>query len=220
MGLFDFLKKKNTTIDVPAGMEFKSDIEKQMYLNNTMGYRDKRDKLDYQQKLLDSINKANNDFKNNGDMDALIKAYEYAFIESNPPCISSQNLNLADLYIKNGDFNKAWSYLNRLIATNEAPIEKVRHEQVRILKKEKKYIPATDMIMSEHLLKYSNHTTFNRNAFIKDAGVCTRALKWDESMLEDMADILESQLNKKDYDEGHLHDIYKKYLQSKEIMEG
>ena len=75
------------------------------------------------------------------------------------------------------------------------------------------------MIMAEHLLKYSNSNGLNRNAFIKDAGVCTRALKWDASVLNDMADMIDAQISKKDYDEGHLHNIYKNYLQKKGILE-
>ena len=217
MGLFDFLKKKKATIDVPAGMEFKSDREKEMYINNTMGYRDTKNRVYYHDKLYKRIGEIHAKYAGGSNNAEYMQELEN-IIQTDPESESSVWDALLKLYIDDKQYNKAWAYSNKLILNSNVPTEKVRHEQVRILKKEKKYIPATDMIMAEHLLKYSNRINFNRNAFIKDAGVCTRVLKWDESMLEDMANILETQLKKKDYDEGHLHNSYKKYLQSKGII--
>lgn len=219
MGAFDFFKKTIKPNPISKNKQFRNSVERDMYINNTLGYRDRKDRLDYQDKLLDEVNKANEKYKQDGNLDEVIRVYEHAFIESQPPCVSSQNLKLADFYLKKGENNKAWSYLNSLISTQAAPIDKIRHEQARILKKEKRYIPATDMIMAEHLLKYSNRVAFNRDAFIKDISVCTKALKWDDEMVNDMADMIVIQIAKKDYDDAKLHSVYSAYLESKGIIE-
>ena len=218
MKLFKVINYLINANKIPADKKFNSDIEKDMYINNTMGHRDKKDRLDYQNKLLDAVNNATAQYSNDNDLDAIIKAYEHAFIEANPPCHSSQNLKLVGFYVKKGELNKAWGYLNRLQSTQEAPTEKIRNEQFRILKKEKRFIPALDMLMGEHLLTYSNQTSFNRDRFLKEAGVCTRALKWDEGVLNDMADMLAVQLKNKDYNESKLHDTFSNYLKSKGLL--
>ena len=200
MGLFDFFKKPPATNNLPDS------------------FKKTKAKVEYHDNLYKRIGEIHNKYADGNNNSDYIVELE-SIIQSDPDSEVSVWDILMKLYINAEQYNKAWAFSNKLILNQNVPTEKVRHEQARILKKEKKYIPATDMIMAEHLLKYSNRTTFNRNAFIKDAGVCTRALKWDEYMLEDMADILESQLKKKDYDEGHLHNSYKKYLQSKGIKE-
>ena len=204
MGIFDLFKKKPVT----ASKKFKE------YFPN---HEAQQERLKYQSELLGLVNDANAKYANDGDIESLIKVYEHAFIESNPPCKSSQNLKLADLYIKAGQNNKAWTYLNSLIASQEAPIEKVRHEQARILKKEKRYVLALEMIMYEHLHKYEWNNTFYREPFIKDAGVCIRALKWDDISAE-LADIIEKQVKKHNYDDSILRKSYYSLLTSKGLF--
>ena len=208
MGIFDLFKKQPVTTHAHFDKYF-PDHEAQ------------QERLKYQTELLNSVNEANAKYANDGDIESLINVYEHAFIESNPPCHSSQNLKLVDLYLKTGQNNKAWMYLNSLIASQEAPMEKIRHEQSRILKKEKRYIPALEMIMSEHLFKYTNRNGLNREAFLKDAGVCTRALKWNESTLNDLADIVERQIKLKqsDYDDSSLHKEYETYLKENGLLD-
>lgn len=41
---------------------------------------------------------------------------------------------------------KRGGYLNSLIGTDRAPLDKIRHEQARILKKEKRHQEAIEMI--------------------------------------------------------------------------
>lgn len=139
MGLFDkFKKNQQPKTDSEA-------IEREMYENNTLGYRDLKDHLDYQQELINKVNLANAQYEKDGDMDALIKVYEMAFYEADPPCASSQNLKLVDYYLKSNSNDKAWEYLNFLYLGSYAPKEKIRFLQAKILKKEKKYLDAIDM---------------------------------------------------------------------------
>lgn len=203
MGLFDLFKKK------PAA----GNIQKYFPDHDAQ-----QESLKYQSELLGKVNAANAQYAEDGNIDALIKVYEFAFIESTPPCKSSQNLKLVDLYLKTGQNNKAWHFLNSLITSQEAPIEKIRHEQARILKKEKRYVYALEMTMYEHLHKYEWNNTFHRDAFIKDAGVCIRALKW-EDISDVLADMIEKQVAKHNYDDLSLRESYYDFLKTKKLFE-
>lgn len=218
MGLFDLFKKSIKANNVPSNKRFCSKVEEDMYINNTMGYRDRKDHLDYQSSLLKSIGAAETKYSKDGDILSLIKAYEYAFYESKPPCISSANLKLVDLYLKQGLYDKAWGYLNYLQANELAPIEKIRHQQARILKKEKRFIPAIDMILSEYLVIASGGFAISPQKVSKDVGICVHALKWDNSVIDDTVTILLNQVNAKNYDELVLRNTYKQYLESRGLL--
>lgn len=218
MGLFDLFKKSIKASNVPSDKHFHSNVEKDMYINNTMGYRDRKDHLDYQSSLLKSIGAAETKYSKDGDILSLIKAYEYAFYESKPPCISSANLKLVDLYLKQGLYDKAWGYLSYLQANELAPIEKIRHQQARILKKEKRFIPAIDTILSEYLAMASEGFGINTQKLTKDIGVCARALKWDNSTIDDTVNILLNQVSTKNYDDLVLRNTYKQYLESRGLL--
>ena len=106
MGIFDFLlgKKDSKSSEViksnttKNGVPFTNEVERELYENNTFGYRDRKDNLDYQNALLSRVNKAQAKYKQNGDLEAVIKELEYAFIESNPPSNLDTSLTLATQY--------------------------------------------------------------------------------------------------------------------------
>lgn len=227
MGFFDFLRKAN---DKPKSQDslnkdsevslkdkhFTSDIEKKMYINNTSGYRDLKDQLDYQDDLLKALGKADEKYEKDGDIDSYITAYEKVLLESNPPLASTSNtLYLAELYIKTEQFNKAWGYLNSLIGTDRAPLNKIRHEQSRILKKEKKHIEAIEMILLEFLAKSEWNNKFNREQCIKSIGPSIRALGWSSEDQTMCADFVDYQVSMRRYGEKELIDRYRKFVRSK-----
>lgn len=204
MGLFDLFKKKPATA---------TDILKKHFPDHEA----QQQRLKYQNDLLDSVNQANAKFAEDGDLDSIIKVYEHAFYKSDPPCNSSQNLKLVDFYLKKDYHDKAWGYLNFLTMHQAAPIEKIRHEQARILKKEKRYVYALEMIMYEYLHKNEWNNTFARGQFIKDAGICIRALKW-EDISEALADMIERQVGSHNYDDFPLRESYYAFLKSKGLF--
>ncbi len=218
MGFFKSIINSIKAKQIPKDKNFRSKLERDMYINNTLGYRNTKDRVDYHDDLFKRLGAIKNRFNESHDRDAYILELEN-IIQTDPECEDYEGLTLLEQYIANNEYNKAWGYSNKLLTNPNCDISKLRHQQARILKKEKRYIPALDMIMAEYLLKYSNQNNFNRDAFIKEAGVCTRALKWDESMLNDIADILGKQLKSKNYNEVTLHDTFKKYLQSKNILD-
>ena len=79
MGLFDRIKK---AVHASANKEqLRKNVEKEMYDNNLYGYRDLKDSLEYQDSLLKRVNEAQLKYKQDGDIEAVIRELEFAFIE-------------------------------------------------------------------------------------------------------------------------------------------
>lgn len=103
MGLFNHPKEKKTAT--------KKQIEANLY-RTSASYRQVKNSNDYQEKLLNRVNKANEKYRQDGDLNSIIRVYENAFIKANPPCVSSQCFNLVDYYVKAGRLEKALTYLD------------------------------------------------------------------------------------------------------------
>lgn len=204
MGLFNFFTKKQKKIT-------SEEIKAEMYRNNTMGYRDTKDRLDYQSNLLNKVGQANVQYKD--DLKKLIEVYEFAFYKSDPPCVSSQNLKLVDMYIKTNQNDKAWGYLNFLYVGNHAPIEKIRFLQAKILKKENKHKYAIEMYMLGYLKKSEWNNTFQKDMFLKDITPSANKLNWDNEKKEYLAYLVENHVKQRNYNENILSDSYKKAIE-------
>ena len=221
MGLFKKLfgkrQRQSDLMQGPVeyqGKVFKNGVELGMYQENSFGYKEMRDSLDYQNELLSSVNDANEKYKADGDLNSLIQAYENAFFYADPPCKSSQNLKLVDYYMKAGWNDKAWAYTNFLFTKQEAPLEKIRFAQARILKKEGRHSDAVEYYMLGHLAKAKWNNTFDRDMFLKDIRPCANKLHWSESESEYLADVLQSQIEKRRYDEGIVTKDYREFIAS------
>ena len=170
-----------------------------------------QDELKYQDKLLNRLGKAERKYEEDGDINKLIKEYEYLFITADPPCGTSSNMNLVKCYMKTGQNDKAWAYLNRLLQRKEAELHKIRFEQAKILTKEKKYADAILM----HLLGYLAISEWSpapqQEALIKKVTPLIKKLKWDESVANDLASILETHVNNKDFDAASMVKAYRNY---------
>ena len=92
MGLFNFKSGKNKE-SLKSNAEIKKEIEQDLYAKNK-SYRETKDWLDYQNSLLDRVNAAQKQFKEDNDLDAVIMELEYAFVTADPPCKTSQNRRL------------------------------------------------------------------------------------------------------------------------------
>lgn len=92
---------------------------------------------------LDRILKETQLSKETGDIDNLIKVYEEILLKEGL-CFNGKGyrINLAELYCKNGQNDKAWGYLNRIASEYPDMMDKIRDAQAKILKKEKKYTDA------------------------------------------------------------------------------
>ena len=207
MGLFDRFKSKQKT-KTPS----REEIEREMYEKNLWGYKDKKDAIDYQNVLLARVNRAQAQYKADGDLNAVIRELEFAFIQSDPPCKTSQNMSLVDYYLKAGLRDKAWGYLNMRVSKNQAPLEKIRFAQARILKSEKKYSYAIEMYACGHLAKSAFNNTFQKDMFLRDIQSCANKLKWDDDKREYVAYLIQKSVDKRAYIEQPLITSYRKFL--------
>ncbi|HEY5525758.1 MAG TPA: hypothetical protein VIK26_10560, partial [Clostridium sp.] len=94
---------------------------------------------------IDRINKETQLSKKTGDFTNLINVYE-DIIFNEGLCFRGKPhlVTLAELYYKKGEFDRAWGYLSNLGrgSENAEIMDLIRDVQVKILKKEEKYIDA------------------------------------------------------------------------------
>ena len=213
MGLFDMIFGKTPQ----KQKQFRNDTERRMYANNTMGYRDKKDRLDYQNALLERLNNARDAYKKDKNTEKLISVYEDVLIKAKPALISdSAHVSLAELYIQHRSHDQAWGYLNRLLVDGNAPTEKIRFMQAKILKKESKHEQAIEMYVLGYIDKASKlhemNYTFQRDMFLKDIGPSANKLKWGDKERKHLADMLDAQIKARNYDEGVILSKYRKFI--------
>ena len=169
--------------------------------------------LEHQEKLLTSVWEAREQYKTDNDIDKLISVYEYALITSKPPLKSdTHTMYLADLYIKSGQNNKAWGYLNSILFSHSELTGKIRYAQCKVLKKEKKYVDAMQMLMLSYLFNSKWNNTFRDTAFVKDATPIANKLKWDSEKIDILSQIISNQVKRINYDEGALSKSFQKAL--------
>lgn len=90
--------------------------------------------LDYQNQLLDKLEKAKEKYKETGDEAALIRDYEALFVKRKRPLVSSQVFDLVDLYEKNRRYDDASKLLGQLYLRQGANKIRIQKELDRIVK--------------------------------------------------------------------------------------
>lgn len=172
---------------------------------------------EYQNQLLSRVNAARERYQQDGNVNAAIKEYEYAFIKADPPCISSQCTKLVDLYMKAGQTDSAWSYLNLLSSRKGVHRDWVRLYQAKILKQEGKDKDAIDLYMRGHLLKAKSYGNFTRSTFLRDISAPARRLGLSKDDKEHLADILDAQIRKGSFSEQAIRQESRDFLKTKGI---
>lgn len=116
---------------------------------------------EYLKKSDDQINRINIErqlAKETGDDTNLIKVYEEILLKEGLCFVGNSHvIRLAELYYKNNQMDKAWGYLNKIgVESKHADmLDKIRDVQVKILKKENKYLDA--LISQMAALFYQNN---------------------------------------------------------------
>lgn len=174
--------------------------------------KDMKDELDYQNELLSRVNKAREKYKKDKDIESAIKEYEYAFVEADPPCKTSQDIDLANLYIKAGLHDKAWGYLNQLQLRRRSPDPEIRFYQAKILKKEGRYAYAIEMYAKGYYYKTFYNAEFQTEKFLKDISPCVKKLGWNQEKVDTITETVVDQVKKNGYDDKELSDRLKKLL--------
>ena len=188
-------------------------IEEELVRTNP-DYRELKNGLDHLDKLIASIQDAREQYKADKDIDKLIAAYEYAMIKANPPLKNAQShtMYLAELYIKSNQNDKAWSYLNSILFSHKELTGKIRYAQFKVLKKEKKYADAMEMLMLSYLFGSKMNHTFRESAFVKEATTIANKLNWDSEKVGILAQIVGNQVQRKNYDESELIRVFRNAL--------
>ena len=150
--------------------------------------------LAQQSRLLSSLS------KNDGTLQGQIKSYEYAFLVADPPLqnATSHELRLAELYIKAGQNDKAWGYLNKVYSDHMADRDalwKVRDLQAKILKKEGRYMEALEMYVLKYAEKVCDYKS-QVDMIEKDIRPCINKLKWDEEQTNRVIHIIKKECGK------------------------
>ena len=116
--------------------------------------------IERNKKADDQINRINIETqlsKETGDDTNLIKVYEDILLKEGICFVGNSHvIKLAELYYKTEQMDKAWGYLNNLVVGNKHAdmMDKIKDVQVKILKKEKKYLDA--LIFQMAALFYQN----------------------------------------------------------------
>lgn len=212
MGLFDFFKKK------PSVSNHKDQDVMAILDKVDPKYRQMQADLDYQNALLARVNAAREKYKVDKDLESAIKEYEFAFVNSNPPCRTSQDIDLANLYIKAGQYDKAWGYLNQLQLRRNYPDPEIRFYQARILRNEGKYAYAIEMFAIGYYYKSIPNNPFQTERFLKDISSSAKKLGWTEERKDGLAKIVMSYPHKDNSAERklteHIREFMKNDLQS------
>ena len=207
-------------------ISFKNETERKLYKTN-IEYRKMKDRIAENQATLEQQNEllriacdAREKYKNDGDIESAIAAYEKVYYEANPPLKNAQShaMFLADLYIKNGQHDKAWGFLGMLQTKELCPLSKIRGEQAKILKKEKKHKDAIETILLQHwnIFFESEYKYFNHNACMKDIGPSIRALKWSFEDQERCVGFVEYATSLKEKaSEATIVDLFRKFVEQK-----
>ncbi len=171
-------------------------------------------------KALAEMWKADETFKKDGDIEKRIEVYE-KFLRGKPLWNSFNfNLKLANMYVKAGRNNQAWSYLNQLYLWSLDPdavglqVSKIRFEQFKILKAEKKFEDAFIMIVSSYVLNAydSQGMYFNKEKFKKDAKTTVKGIGLSEGHLNSFADKLERDIKGKKISESKIKEYCRVFL--------
>lgn len=183
-----------------------------------------RRELAQQDKDLEILLKAEKDFEDDNDIAKLIVVYEDIFIKQKSTLNSqSRWFKLVDLYLKLGQNDKAWGWLNQLAITHPEYTYKIDEKRYKILKKEGKHLmDAMFYLMSSIGHSQGNagyaayYQEFGRKKFLKEAPSLIKKLKWDDTDLAALEAMLASTISKNNVDFHKLRKLFKEYIGSKQ----
>lgn len=215
-GLFLKVDGSGRCQDCVRADALRKSIEQDM-LNSDPEYARLKESNDTHDRHIKELWEARNRYeqdKSDANLQNVISVYEHVFIDEKSTLnADSHRMYLSNLYIQTKQFDKAWGYLNHLFLSNRNLAGKVRAEQSRILKKEGRYSYAMEMLMISFLYNSKWKNSFDKADFMKKATPIANKLKWDESKIEYLANLIDIQVKHKNYDESALSNHYQKALE-------
>ena len=171
-------------------------------------------------KVIKECQKADGEYNKDGDIKKRISVYEQYCLQKPQWNCFNFCYALAEMYIKAGENDKAWGYLNMLYSwTTDANCviygydSKVRHSQFKLLKAEKRFKEAMVMLVSSYVLNAygAQGTYFNKGKFIKEAKTTAKGLGFSEEELKGLADKLEFEIMNKKISEKKVRTFCERY---------
>lgn len=193
--------------------ELQRRVKAYLYANDS-SYKKTEDSLKRDDYYRKRVKKAEEQYQRTGNINPLIREYETVLFKTDCKIVPAGKL--VDAYIKAGRNNDAWAYLNKLSATtNKGTLSWIRLTQAKILKQEGRNSDAIDSYMRGHLFKASSWGEFTRSTFLRDISSPAHKLGLSKSDKEALADMVEKQALKKDFNEQALRQKYITYLKRK-----
>ena len=170
---------------------------------------------------------AYDNYEKDGDLNRVINVYERCLTLDSESKWNSFNycLKLVNLYKKAGENDEAWGFLNKMVmhfgqfSSPEYYLYKIRYEQFKILKSEKKHIAALQMLLLSIALQGGG---FRKEKFIKEGKTAAKGIGLDEHDLENLCLAVERKIKGKDISvtqERMIIDIYNDFLRDKDLLE-
>lgn len=153
-------------------------------------------------KAIAEMRKADAVYEKDGDINKRIHVYEKYMMKKPEWNSFNFNMALAKMYVKAGRNDTAWGYLNQMYlwAIDDTAIggdtSKIRYEQFKILKSEKKFKDAMVMLVSSYVVNAYGirDMYFNKEKFKKDAKTTAKGIGIGEADLAIFADKLEKDI--------------------------
>lgn len=179
-------------------------------------------KVEKQNIELTRLVKAEEAYDNDKDVDKLIAEYEDVFI-TQKSTLNSQSrwFKLVDLYLRTGQKDKAWAWLNQLAIQHPECLSKIEDKRYRILNSEGRLLDAMLSLMASIGYAEGNngpmeyYQMYGRNRFLKAAPSLIKKLKWSTNDLNLLEAMLASCIGETKFNFSALRGKYKRFIESK-----
>lgn len=152
---------------------------------------------------LKKLQKADADYKNDKDLDKVIQTYQSVLNGCDWNAFNYQK-KLASYFVKAERYNDAWQTLLQAQKDavkrghGKACTGQIRLEQFKVLKAEKKYKEALDILCRAYVVNNASYGDWNRDSFLKTAKTCAKGTGLSEQQLNEIADIVDKAIKSKD----------------------
>jgi hypothetical protein len=180
--------------------------------------------LKKQDKEFERLTKAETQYEKDNNIEKLISVYEDVFITQKSTLITqSRWFKLVDLYLKAGQNDKAWAWLKQLSIQHPDYMNKIEDKRYKILKSEGRLFDAMISLMAS--IGYSSgnagpavyYQEYGKKKFLNDAPPLIKKLKWAESDLNTLEEMLASTIGNTQFDYQTLRKKYKAFLDNKQV---
>ena len=168
-----------------------------------------------------ALQNADSSYKEDKNLDKVISTYE-SILDGCSGDTFNYQIKLSKYYVKAARYDDAWRVLSKAQldaikrGRGKACTGQIRLEQFNVLKAEKRYKDAIDILCCAYVVNNASYGSWNRDSFIKLAKPCIKGLSMSEEALGEVADLVERAVVKRDTNEEHIHKAITEYF--KEIF--